>query len=229
MPKAVDRGTLGGDRSISVTMALKLRDPEGAELLLGRMNTPGDQQFRKFLTSEQFQAKFGPSDDDVGKVRASLGRYGLAVERASTLTLRVTGTAANLEQAFGVHLHRFEVPAKGKIPSYSYRAPIERPTMPAEIEPLVHGVLGLDSRPSFYPHNLRALAVLGDVPLHRKIPGTPTTGNPPGFWTVTDFADYYDVQPLYTKGVRAAAGRLALSRSQVSPRETPLPIGTRWD
>ena len=101
----------------------------------------------------------------------------VAVERASTLTLRVTGTAANLEQAFRVHLHRFEVPAKGKTPSY---------------------------RPSFYPHNLRALATLGGAPLHRKIPGTPTTGNPPGFWTVTDFAEYYDVQPLYTKGVKGS-------------------------
>ncbi len=210
LPKAVDRGALGGDRSISVTMALKLRDPEGAELLLRQMNTPGDQQFRKFLTSEQFQAKFGPTEGEVEKVRASVSRYGLTVERASTLTLRVTGTAANLEQAFQVHLHRFEVPAKGKTPSYSFRAPIERPTVPAEIAPLVHDVLGLDNRPSFYPHNLRALAALGGAPLHRKIPGAPTTGNPPGFWTVTDFADYYDVQPLYTKGVNGSGRTIGI-------------------
>jgi hypothetical protein len=30
LPRAVDRGALGGDRSISVTVALKLHDPEGA-------------------------------------------------------------------------------------------------------------------------------------------------------------------------------------------------------
>ena len=61
-PKAVDRGLLteqAGAGAISVTIALKLRDPEGAETLLRRLNTPGDERFHKFLTTEQFQAEFG--------------------------------------------------------------------------------------------------------------------------------------------------------------------------
>jgi kumamolisin len=206
-PDAVDRGPLTeqtGAGAISVTIALKLRDPEGAETLLRRLNTPGDEQFHKFLTPGQFQTEFGPAEADVEKARESLNRYGLTVERASSLTLRATGTPAILEQAFRVHLRQFEVPAKGGTPSYSFHAGLERPTVPAEIAPLVHAVLGLDNRPSFYPHNLRASAALGRAPLHRKTPSTSTTGNPPGFWTVTDFASYYDVQPLYTKGVNGS-------------------------
>ncbi len=214
MPNPVDEGPLGGRASgqpISVTIALKLRDPQGAEALLLQLNKPGDAQFQRFLTPEQFQAKFGPSEADVEKVSGSLTRYGLKIERASSLTLRVTGTASNLEAAFHVHLHQFGVPATRRTPAYSFHAPLEQPTVPSEIAGMVHTVLGLDDRPSFRPHNLHAPTALAGISLHsRSGTSAAAAGNPPGSWTVTDFANYYDVQPLYAKGVNGSGRTIGI-------------------
>ena len=122
----------------------------------------------------------------------------------------MTGSPAGQEQVFACICHQFEVPAKGGRPSYSFHAPLEQPTVPAEIAPLAHALFGLDNRPSFYPHNLRSLAALGSAPLHHKDTGAPTTGTPPGFWTVTGFADYHDVQLLDTEGVNGSGRRIGI-------------------
>jgi subtilase family serine protease len=67
-PKPVDMGPFISNQAISVTIALKLRHPQDAEALLRELNKPGDPQFHKFLTSDQFDAKFGPTEADVEKV-----------------------------------------------------------------------------------------------------------------------------------------------------------------
>jgi subtilase family serine protease len=211
-PKAADRGLLSqiaGGQTISVTIPLKLRDPEGAESLLRRLNTPGDAQFHQFLTPEQFQAQFGPANADVAKVSASLARYGLTVERASSTTLRVSGTPVNLERAFGVTLHQYEVPATDRTPSYVFRAPLGKPSAPSEITPLVHNVLGLDTVPSFRPQSRQAFPTAFGAELNAPHTGT-APPDAPGQWTVTDFAEYYDVQPLYTLGLNGSGRTIGI-------------------
>ena len=202
-PKAIDRGALAETTPISVTVTLKLRDPEGAESLLKAINTPGDAQFHKFLTADRFAARFAPTQADLAKVAASLSSYGLTVERATAVTLKATGTPADIERAFAVKMHSYEVPAYDSVRGYSYHAPVGAATIPAEISPLVTAVTGLDSRPSLRPHLMFAPQGLARAKASAK---TETQGDEPGFWTATDFASYYDVQPLYSAGV-SGAGR----------------------
>ena len=46
---------------------------------------------------------------------------------------------------------------------------------------------------------------------YQQTPATaPQTTNPPGLWTVTDFAQYYDVQPLYNKGLQGRRQTLGI-------------------
>jgi subtilase family serine protease len=204
-PAPVDRGLLRdieANKPITVTIVLKLRDLAGAEALMQRQVTETDPQFHKFLTPAQFVERFGPTAATVERVSSSLTRLGLSVRRATSTTLSVTGTPVELERAFKVNLHQFEVPAVGKSPSYVYRAPLERPTMPAEIASLVHPVLGLDTRPAFRPHLKQASGPLRPAKAVLKKPASGTAPpDEPGFWTVTDFADYYDVTPLYTANI----------------------------
>src|ERR1700739_671368 len=104
---ALDLGPLGeqpGAAQMSVTVALRMRDAAEAERLMASLHTPGDPQYRQFLTAAQFEARFAPSAADVAKVAAALARYGLTSERASALTLKVTGSPAAMEHAFGVNL-----------------------------------------------------------------------------------------------------------------------------
>lgn len=200
-PKAIDRGALkalSGATPLSVTVALSLPNLNEAEELLNSLHTPGDAQFHKFLTPAQFAARFAPANADVANVIAGLAKYGLTAERTTATTLKVTGLPADMERAFAVSLHSYEVPAHGNVAGYTFHAPLSHATIPTEISASVAAVVGLDSRPSFRPNHKTA-----PHPLRRSRTNVPS-GTPsytPGFLTVTDFANQYDVQPLYNRGV----------------------------
>jgi kumamolisin len=206
-PEAIDRGPLTTDTApLSITIALRLRDLEGAENLLKALHTPGDSQFHQFLTASQFVARFAPTDADVAKVIAALGKYGLTAERTTATTLKATGLPADLERAFSVSLHSYEVPAHDNAPGYTFHAPLAPATIPAEISALVAAVVGLDSRPLFRP---MSRTVPSNLKMARST-GQPDTPDAPGYWTVIDFADYYDVQPLYSAGVTGSGRTIGI-------------------
>jgi kumamolisin len=206
-PQAIDRGALTEDTTpLSITIALRLRDLDDAEKLLIALHTPGDPQFHQFLTAKQFVARFAPTDADVAKVIASLGKYGLTVERTTATTLKVTGLPADMERAFSVSLHSYEVPAHDSAPGYTFHAPLTPATIPAEISAVVAAVVGLDSRPRFRP---LSRTVSPKLRMASSVPQT-TTPDKPGLWTVTDFADYYDVQPLYHRGVTGSGRTIGI-------------------
>ena len=211
-PQAVDQGSFidaAGDQSITVTIALKLRDPAGAETLMQHLSTPGDALFQNFLTPQQVAAQFGPSQASIDSTIANLRLRGLQVEQASATTLQATGSASTLERVFQTSLHQFLVPAAGSRPAYSYRAPTTLPVVPAEIAPAVHGVLGLNTAPAFHANHMPARSSFGGVAVPHHTLGTATT-NPPGLLTVVDFAQLYDVNPLYAKGVTGKGTTLAI-------------------
>jgi kumamolisin len=200
-PKAIDRGVLITQPStarMSVTVALKLSNVDAAESLFKAVHTPGDPQFHHFLSAAEFNARFAPSDADAAKVMTAFTKYGLTAQRTGIATISLTGRPADLERAFSVSLHSYEVPSQGKTAGYSFHAPLSEPVIPSEVSASVAAVVGLDSRPRFHPMNHTAIKVAS-----RKTAKT-TTGNEPGFWTVSDFASYYDVTPLYQGGITGA-------------------------
>src|SRR6202167_4684499 len=208
-PKEIDRGALTAESSttpISITIALTLRDLDDAENLLKALHTPGDPQFHQFLTAKQFGARFSPTDADVAKVMTALGRYGLTAQRTTATTLKVTGLPADMERAFSVSLHNYEVPAHDNVPGYTFHAPLTSATIPAEISAVVAAVVGLDSRPRFRP---LSRTVSPKLKMARSV-SQKTTPDEPVLWTVTDFADYYDVQPLYRRGVTGSGRTIGI-------------------
>lgn len=211
-PKPIDAGllrNLAAQSEISVTVLLRLRDFAGAENLLTALTTPGDPQYHKFLTPPQFLAKFGPSEADAATVEANLRRYGLTVERTASLSLRVTGTPAKIESAFGVSLHQYDVPAQGGAAAYHFRAPLEHPKLPEAVSTLVTAVVGLDTRPRFRPRSRHVPAALHGLRQSRQTASINIT-NSFGFLTVTDFAQYYDVKPLYDKGLTGSGRTIGI-------------------
>lgn len=200
-PKAVDLGRtagLEGDVSMSVTVALRLRNAEEAHALLRAISTPGSASFRQFLSTEQFREAFGPSAETIEMVSASLRAYGLTVETATTTTLRVTGTVSQLERAFQTSLHSFSVAGSGERSSYTFHAPTSALTVPSAAASAVHGVLGLDSQPRYAPRLQKSLHQTAAGA--RVTPSHSTTGNAFGTLTVADYASIYNVTPLYTAG-----------------------------
>lgn len=194
----VARAVLGNE-SVTATVALQPRNALAMEALLAATYTRGSPQFRKFLSPEEFKAQFAPSDDVVAQVTHRLQSAGLQVSRVSATLLRVTGSTSAMEAAFNVSLHAYEVPASAAGPGYRYRAPVGTPQVSADISSSVQAVLGLDTRPRFRPHLRHALNPKGTAV---TLPaGAPKTPDAPGLWTVTDFAQYYNVEPLYKQGI----------------------------
>jgi kumamolisin len=145
----------------------------------------------------------------VANVISSLKRYGLRVDQVTPLTLHVTGTPANIENAFQVSLHQFDVPAQGRAAAYSYRAPLTSPKVPDAVAGLVSGVVGLDTRPRFRPHLQKAPAELRAAQQQGQS-GNASLINSFGSLTVADFAQYYDVKPLYDAGITGSGRTLGI-------------------
>lgn len=197
-PAAADVGattTVAADEPISVTVALTLGNAAQLEPLLEATYTQGSPQYHQFLTTQQFEARFAPSAASIAAVTQHFQAAGLTVTRSATAQLHVSGSPAAIERAFGVQLRTYAVAPTASASGYRYHAPLAAPQLPASVAGAVRGVFGLDSRPRLFPHAHRALL----RPQHQG--SEPNTPDPPGAWTVTDFADWYDVKPLYRSGI----------------------------
>ena len=209
-PAPDDIGALtaqAGTAEISVTLPLKLRNAAAADALLRAVSDRNSASFHQFLTPAEFAARFGQSDADVAAAKAYLASYGLTAERAGATALRVTGSAANMERAFKVSLHVYRVAAHAGMPEFQFRAPTAAPTIPAEISAVVAGVVGLNTRPAFAPRIMRRAAKFAGAQETAQSSGLI---NPFGSLTVADFAKYYNVVPLTSKGVSGAGRTLGI-------------------
>jgi len=211
MPVPRDMGPLSAVATpLAVTLSLNLRDAAAAEALLESLSDKNSPNYHRFLTPQQFKTQFAQSDEDVAVVAAHLAVYGLSATRSGASTLRVTGSAANLQRAFGVSLHLYEVPAHQGVPSMRFQAPTSAPTVPAEISAFVKGVVGLSTQPRYFPHNLRAFAKPVTTVAAQSTPSSVGLVNEPGSLTVADFSKYYDVLPLTAKNISGQGRTLAI-------------------
>jgi kumamolisin len=211
-PAATDLGTaqaVSGNQTLTVTVALPLRDSAGAQALLEATYTRGSASYRHFLSSQEFNARFGPSDATVAQVTRRLEQAGLQVTRASSTLLKVSGSTNAIEAAFSTSLHAFDVPSAAGVPGYRYQAPASEPQVPSDIASSVQAVFGLDTRPRFRPHLRHANAAGKPLPT-KQSSAAPNTPDMPGLWTVADFAQYYDVEPLYKEGIEGKRQTLAI-------------------
>jgi kumamolisin len=213
-PAAADLGessAVEANTRITVTVSLKLSNAEQLDPLVEALYTPSSPQYRQFLTPAQFTARFGPSPATIAAVTREFTAAGLAVTRTATAQLHVTGTAAQLEKEFGVQLHSFRAGATAATPTYMYRKPMSAPRLPGAIADSVKAVLGLDTRPHLTPHLHAAAQQPGQSMLApHQVSNQTNTPDPPGQWTVIDYADYYNVNPLYKRGLSGEGHTLAI-------------------
>ncbi|HME74732.1 MAG TPA: S53 family peptidase [Mycobacterium sp.] len=103
-----------------------------------------DKMPAKALTPAKFTKKYGADPEDIGKVEDSLRSYGLHIDGvgATGRSLRVSGTAADMESAFHADMGIYHSPEYGE-----FRGRAGSIKAPAEIADLVEAVLGLDQRP----------------------------------------------------------------------------------
>lgn len=194
---AVDLGAVEPDAQISgVTVVFEPSDVQRQNLdrFLEAQRDPASPDYRNWLTPEHYGERFGLSAHDLGLVVSWLEGQGLTVERVarSRSWIMCGGTAAQLEQAFQIELHRLDLAGE---PHFANMTPI---SLPAALAGVVGDVRGLnDFRPK---------------PLHVRMAARPEMDVAGGTRLIApgDFATVYDVEALYNAGYDGTGQKLAI-------------------
>ena len=171
-----------------VTMALKPSASQQAALeqLLTDQQDPSSANYHHWLTPEQYADRFGVSQADIDQIVAWLKQQNLtvaAIARSRTW-VAFSGTAGQVESAFGTEIHHYL--AGGKV----HFANATEPSIPAAFADVVSGLHGLnDFRMRPPQHAVRAL--------------NPNYNSSRGLHNIApdDLAVIYDIQSLYSAGI----------------------------
>lgn len=135
-------GTLAAQTSVTVTVSLAQRDAAGLQSFLKQVADPASAQYKHYLTVKQFAQRFGASAATTAAVRSYLASHGLKVGQvtANGLTLTASGSATQIEKAFGTTIGTFR-DKSGK----QFYANTAAPQLPAAIASAVTDVSGLSN------------------------------------------------------------------------------------
>jgi hypothetical protein len=128
-------------QSLTLTFVLKRDDETGFQQYLHDVYDPASPIFRQFLTQAALAQKFGPSQQDYAQVLGYLQVQGfqLAEGSANRMTLTVSGSRAQAEQAFGVHIGDY------RLADRSFYANDSDPALPKDIADRVETIAGLSN------------------------------------------------------------------------------------
>jgi len=200
-----DEGAVAGDFPLG-NITLMLRPSAGQqsalEQLLREQQDPSSADYHKWLTPETYADRFGASAADLGKLTDWLTSEGFAVR----LTARgrdfvsFSGTARQAQSAFHTEIHRYR---RGATNHFANAGDI---SLPAAIEPMIAGVLGLHD---FHPR----------APRKTTAPNyTDAYGN--NYLVPDDYATVYDLAPLYQFGYNGAGQNIAIvGQSDIDPTD----------
>jgi subtilase family serine protease len=143
-------GRLAASEPIALQVHLRMRDEAAATAELAAISDPRSARYGRFLSDEEYAAKYAPTDADVATVRAHLEASGLRVTRVSAdrAFLAAEGTASQVEQAFATRLGHYQVGAATRY------APIDAPSLPSHVDARVLTVLGLSTPLGMKPRNV---------------------------------------------------------------------------
>jgi subtilase family serine protease len=144
---AEDLGALAPETRVSgVTLVFRRSATQEAELqqLLSGLQNSSSPMYHQWLTPSTFAARFGVADADILTAGDWLTAHGLHVDNIASSRDRITfsGTAAQLQSAFGAELHHYQVD------DTVHLAPAADLTLPAPLAAITAAVLHLsDFRP----------------------------------------------------------------------------------
>jgi Pro-kumamolisin, activation domain/Bacterial Ig-like domain (group 3) len=199
---ANDRGTVAESMPMSRMLLLLKRSDEQESALQAYMEqqqSKSSPNYHGWLSPQEFGAQYGPADADIQAVTDWLAQQGFTIGKvyAGKTIIEFSGTASQVQSAFGTAIHNFAV--NGKM----YSANASDPQIPAALAPVVAGVVSLNS----FPRQSHARRV-GQV---RKVKGKAgleplfTFPNPflsGNYFGVApaDFATIYNSAPLISAG-----------------------------
>jgi uncharacterized protein (TIGR03437 family) len=180
---------------ITVNFKPSAAQRSGLQDLLQQQQDPASASYHQWLQPEQFADRFGLSAGDLAKAVAWAESQGFRVEyQAHTRTwIRISGSAAQVQSAFHLELHRYEVDGE------THFANAGDPSIPAALEPLVSVIRGLDD---FYPKPPHRMA--------RQRPDFTQPGTTTHLLVPADLWIIYDMNPLLNASFNGMGQKLVV-------------------
>jgi subtilase family serine protease len=200
-----DRGAVEADFQLgNITLVLKPPAAQQAALeqLLAEQQDAASPNYHRWLTPETYAARFGASAADVENIAGWLRSEGFTVRYTARGRdfISFSGTASQVQAALHTEIHRYLVDAE------THFANAADLSLPAAIEPMVAGVLGLDD---FHPK----------APRKQALPNyTDAYGN--YYLLPDDYATIYNIAPLYQYGYSGAGQNIVIvGQSDIDPTD----------
>ncbi len=191
-----DRGRAESSLYIeNVMIMLKPSAAQQADLdrYLAQLQDPSSPNYRQWLTPEQYAARFGAAQADIGRISAWLSGGNLTVMSVARgrNELTFSGNVRDVENAFATEIHRYSVNGE------SHFANATDPSVPASIAGLIGAVHGLND------FNLKARA---------KTRAVKYTSGSSGFQSLApnDIGALYDIEPLWNAGITGAGQKIVI-------------------
>jgi subtilase family serine protease len=148
-----DRGPVSPDLPMTDLIVVLSRDPAqqaAFDKFVASQYDPDSPNFHQWLTPEQVGDGFGPSQTDIGAISNWLTGHGFSIGEIprNRMSIRFSGSAAQVESAFHTEIHNLEVKGVAHIGNMS------DPRIPAALTPAVVGVKSLHN---FFPRPLHRM------------------------------------------------------------------------
>ena len=135
-----DRGAVPDDTRFEHLLLLLKRDPDTEARVkqqIDAMHDPASPQFHRWLTAEQFGARFGVHPQDSELIQEWLKSHGFTVNQAykNGLLLDIAGSAKQIREAFHTEMHNLVLPNGDK-----HIVNIRDPQVPAALAPAIEGM-----------------------------------------------------------------------------------------
>ena len=145
---AKNLGAENPSKTIPIEVRLALHNVAQRDALLKQLYDKSSPLYQKWLTPEEYAARFGPSAHEAAMVQEFLKSQGLSITGVNKFnyTVSAQGTIADIQKAFGVQINRFLVNGETRY------ANLNNPSVPANLAGVVGSIGGLHQVLMKYHH-----------------------------------------------------------------------------
>jgi len=197
-----DRGRV--DASLNLQYAMLVLNPSAAQQqdldnFLVQLQVPGSADYHRWLTPEQYAARFGVAQADIDKITAWLTSQNLSVVSVARgrNAIAFSGNVRAVESAFHTEIHKYVVNGENHFANAS------EPSVPTAFSAVVGAIHGLNDFRLKPPHHSLVKLPSADY----------TNANLCGNYCLApdDFAIEYDITPLYNNGINGSGQKVAVA------------------
>jgi subtilase family serine protease len=133
-------GKVPGTAAVSFDLLLTLRNAAGARALVKAVSTPGSAAFHHYLSDAAWVSRYAPAAASIARAKSWLRSEGFSIGALpkDRLFVPASGSAAQVEKAFGVSLGYY------KVNGHTVRLASGALSIPASLSGIVAGAVGVN-------------------------------------------------------------------------------------